>query len=233
MGPVRAVIFACLAALHRFLVAGGGIGRLARARGLARRDQGSIALEPADKHGETGTGIQLGPNGFHRARSAGSGREGEGNSRLHRSVAARWTRSTVRKSPISGSGKRSGPISAIPTSSSRGLNGTAYCSGLYQPARQFTPHAERGCGLLPGWQRGESNPFSRRMLCWCRVDRRRRPVVFDRAWAGGDGPPKVSGLTIYRSVTWLGRRELTTHHGGRSVEPTPQPPAALYAFCLR
>lgn len=47
------------------LVAGGGIGGLATALGLARRDLGVTVLEQADRFGEIGAGIQLGPNAFH------------------------------------------------------------------------------------------------------------------------------------------------------------------------
>ncbi len=48
-----------------FVIAGGGIGGLAAALGLARKGQASIVLEQASKLGEIGAGIQLGPNAFH------------------------------------------------------------------------------------------------------------------------------------------------------------------------
>jgi len=48
-----------------FLVAGGGIGGLAAALGLARKGIASIVLEQASALGEIGAGIQLGPNAFH------------------------------------------------------------------------------------------------------------------------------------------------------------------------
>ncbi len=47
------------------LIAGGGIGGLAAALGLARKGFASIVLEQASKLGEIGAGIQLGPNAFH------------------------------------------------------------------------------------------------------------------------------------------------------------------------
>lgn len=49
----------------RFLIAGGGIGGLAAALGLARKGHRSIVLEQAARFGEIGAGIQLGPNAFH------------------------------------------------------------------------------------------------------------------------------------------------------------------------
>ena len=47
------------------LIAGGGIGGLATAMGLAHRGQRCIVLEKAPRLGEIGAGIQLGPNAFH------------------------------------------------------------------------------------------------------------------------------------------------------------------------
>jgi salicylate hydroxylase len=47
------------------LIAGGGIGVLAAALGLARQGFGVQVLEKAARLGEVGAGIQLGPNAFH------------------------------------------------------------------------------------------------------------------------------------------------------------------------
>jgi 3-hydroxybenzoate 6-monooxygenase len=47
------------------LIAGGGIGGLATALGLAQKGFRSILLEKASQLGEIGAGIQLGPNAFH------------------------------------------------------------------------------------------------------------------------------------------------------------------------
>jgi 3-hydroxybenzoate 6-monooxygenase len=47
------------------VIAGGGIGGLATAIGLANKGFASIVLEKAPQLGEIGAGIQLGPNAFH------------------------------------------------------------------------------------------------------------------------------------------------------------------------
>jgi 3-hydroxybenzoate 6-monooxygenase len=47
------------------LIVGGGIGGLAAAVGLAQKGIVSIVLEKSPKLGEIGAGIQLGPNAFH------------------------------------------------------------------------------------------------------------------------------------------------------------------------
>jgi 3-hydroxybenzoate 6-monooxygenase len=50
---------------NRILIAGGGVGGLAAALGLARKGCRALVLEKASALGEIGAGIQLGPNAFH------------------------------------------------------------------------------------------------------------------------------------------------------------------------
>ncbi|MEM0948494.1 MAG: 3-hydroxybenzoate 6-monooxygenase [Pseudomonadota bacterium] len=57
----------------RVLIAGGGIGGLATAIGLAQRGLPSLVLEKASQLGEIGAGIQLGPNAFHAFDALGVG----------------------------------------------------------------------------------------------------------------------------------------------------------------
>src|ERR1700748_3742115 len=49
----------------KILIAGGGIGGLAAALALAQKNIPSLVLEKASQLGEIGAGIQLGPNAFH------------------------------------------------------------------------------------------------------------------------------------------------------------------------
>src|SRR3712207_1379461 len=55
------------------LIAGGGIGGLAAAVGLAQKGIDSVVLEKAAELGEIGAGIQLGPNAFHAFDWLGAG----------------------------------------------------------------------------------------------------------------------------------------------------------------
>jgi salicylate hydroxylase len=55
------------------LVAGGGIGGLATALGLAQQGRDVVVLEKASRLGEIGAGIQLGPNAFHSFDALGVG----------------------------------------------------------------------------------------------------------------------------------------------------------------
>jgi len=60
------------------LIAGGGIGGLATAMGLAQKGIRSILLEKAAALGEIGAGIQLGPNAFHAFDYLGVGEAARG-----------------------------------------------------------------------------------------------------------------------------------------------------------
>ncbi len=56
-----------------FLIAGGGIGGLAAALGLAQKGKHVVVMERAAAFAEIGAGIQLGPNAFHALDRLGVG----------------------------------------------------------------------------------------------------------------------------------------------------------------
>src|ERR1700716_2569983 len=60
------------------LIAGGGIGGLATALGLAQKGIRSVLLEKASSLGEIGAGLQLGPNAFHAFDYLGVGEAARG-----------------------------------------------------------------------------------------------------------------------------------------------------------
>ncbi|MGB5709230.1 MAG: 3-hydroxybenzoate 6-monooxygenase [Arenicellales bacterium] len=60
---------------NKIIIAGGGIGGLATALGLAQQGYSSLVLEKASELGELGAGIQLGPNAFHCFDFLGVGEE--------------------------------------------------------------------------------------------------------------------------------------------------------------
>lgn len=51
--------------IHPILIAGGGIGGLAAAAALAGKGIASVVMEQSRQMAEIGAGIQIGPNGFH------------------------------------------------------------------------------------------------------------------------------------------------------------------------
>jgi 2-polyprenyl-6-methoxyphenol hydroxylase-like FAD-dependent oxidoreductase len=69
---------ASVASIRPVLIAGGGIGGLAVALGLAQKGFRSILLEKAAALGEIGAGIQLGPNAFHAFDYLGVGEAARG-----------------------------------------------------------------------------------------------------------------------------------------------------------
>ena len=76
--------------MDRLVVAGGGIGGVAAALALARKNISTIVLEQAPELGEIGAGIQIAPNAFHcfdRLGGLPEGGKGPGQRALHRHFA--------------------------------------------------------------------------------------------------------------------------------------------------
>ena len=182
------------------LIAGGGIGGLAAALGLAREGRASVVLEKAAELAEIGAGIQLGPNAFHSFDQLGIGDAARGMAvfidslrlmdavsgevicdiPLHEAFRARFGnpyavvhRGDLYKVLLDGC--RESPLVELRVSSE--------VTGYAQDGRTVTAwlangDAVDGSGLV-GADGLRSNV--------------RQQLI-------GDGPPRVSGHTTYRSV---------------------------------
>ena len=182
------------------LIAGGGIGGLATALGLARRGFRSIVLEKAATLGEIGAGIQLGPNAFHAFDYLGVGDTAramavyidrlrlmdamQGEEITHIDLGEGFRRrfgnpyAVVHRGDLHGvflRACREDPLITLRTDSA--VAGYAQ-DGSGVTARLVNGEAVAGAALI-----GADG-------LWSIV---RRQVV-------GDGPPRVSGHTTYRSV---------------------------------
>ncbi len=183
-----------------FIIAGGGIGGLATALGLARQGFPSIVLEKASRFGEIGAGIQLGPNAFHCFDFLGVGE------------AARRTAVYIDQlrlmDAISGQ-----EISHIPLDQNfRERYGNPYAvvhrGDLHAVLLQACEKSE----LITLRVESDVNGY-RRQKDWVEVLLKNDEPVVGKALIGADGlwsnirkqvvgddPPRVSGHTTYRSV---------------------------------
>ncbi|WP_327305627.1 3-hydroxybenzoate 6-monooxygenase [Streptomyces sp. NBC_01298] len=182
------------------LIAGGGIGGLAAALGLARRGHQVTVLERRDVFTEVGAGIQLGPNAFHALDLLGVGREVRERAVLIDEL--RFMDGTT--------GERVAALAV--TEKYRARFGNPYAVvhrvDLYLPlleAARRSPGIELlgGCHVVAyeQWAGGVTAVLA---------DGRRRTgdalIGADglhsavRRQLVGDGPPRISGHTIYRSV---------------------------------
>ena len=185
---------------HPILVAGGGIGGLATAVGLAQKGFSVVVLEKAPALGEIGAGIQLGPNAFHAFDYLGVGEAA-------RAMAVYIDRLRLMDA-ITGEEithidltSRSGPRFRNPYAVvHRGdLHGVFLKACRDNPAielrvkSEVVSYAQDEAGVTARLASGEAVTGARLVGAdglWSNV---RRQVV-------GDGPPRVSGHTTYRSV---------------------------------
>ncbi|PPQ29041.1 3-hydroxybenzoate 6-monooxygenase [Rhodopila globiformis] len=182
------------------LIAGGGIGGLATAVGLARKGIASIVLEKAPALGEIGAGIQLGPNAFHAFDYLGVGDTARamavyidqlrlmdamaGDEITHIDLGEKFRRrfgnpyAVIHRGDLHGvflKACRASPLIELRTASE--------VSGYEQDGAGVT-------ALLANGERVAGMALIGADGLWSRV---RRQVV-------GDGMPRVSGHTTYRSV---------------------------------
>jgi salicylate hydroxylase len=184
----------------RILIAGGGIGGLATALALAQKSIPSLVLEKAAQLGEIGAGIQLGPNAFHCFDRLGVGETA-------RKMAVYIDRLRLMDSLADGEichidlGKAfreryGNPYAVV----HRGdLHGVLLAACRAHPlielrvSSEVTGYDQDGTRVSARLGTGE-RVVGRALIgadgLWSNV---RRQVV-------GDGPPRVSGHTTYRSV---------------------------------
>lgn len=183
------------------LIAGGGIGGVAAALALAQKGFRSIVLEKARALGEIGAGIQLGPNAFHAFDRMGVGEAA-------RSMAV-YVDALRLMDALSGE-----EICAIPTGEAfRARFGNPYgvvhrgelhrvfvdaCRARdlieLRTASQVTGYRIEGDGRVTALLEGNESVTGRALVgadgLWSVI----------RAQMLGDGAPRVSGHTTYRSV---------------------------------
>lgn len=182
------------------LIAGGGIGGLATAIGLARKGIPSLVLEKAPQLGEIGAGIQLGPNAFHAFDYLGVGEAARAiavyidSLRLMDAISG----DEITRIPLDEAFRAHfrNPYAVIHRGDLHGIFLRACADhpliGLRTSA-EVAGYRQDGASVTALLASGEA--VSGRLLVgadglWSRI---RQQVV-------GDGAPRVSGHTTYRSV---------------------------------
>ncbi|MFG1279876.1 3-hydroxybenzoate 6-monooxygenase [Xanthobacter autotrophicus] len=185
---------------QRILIAGGGIGGLATALGLARKGIASLVLERSAQLGEIGAGIQLGPNAFHSFDALGVGDAARALAvyidrlRLMDAISGEEITHIMLDEPFR---KRFGnPYGVI-------HRGDLY--GVLLRACQASPLIElRTSSEVVGYDQDGTSVTAR--IANGDTERGTALVGADGLWSNlrkqlvGDGKPRVSGHTTYRSV---------------------------------
>ncbi|SMF51889.1 3-hydroxybenzoate 6-hydroxylase [Tistlia consotensis] len=187
------------------LIAGGGIGGLATAMGLAQKGFRSLVLERAVKLGEIGAGIQLGPNAFHAFDYLGVGDAAR--------AMAVYIDNLLLMDAMSGA-----EITRVPLGEAfRTRFGNPYAvvhrgdlHGVFLRACEESPLVElRTSAEVVGYGQDDSGVTAR--LADGGTVAGRALVGADGLWSNvrrqvvGDSAPRVSGHTTYRSVIPLER----------------------------
>jgi len=183
-----------------FLVAGGGIGGLATALALARAGRQVQLLEKSHAMGEIGAGIQLGPNAFHAFDALGVGDAARGMAvyidQLRLMDAAAGGEICHIDLGEAFRARFGNPYAVIHRGDLHGvlLRACRDHPGItLRTAAEVTGYRQEGTRVEALLASGEAIPGEALIGAdglWSKV---RRQLV-------GDGPPRVSGHTTYRSV---------------------------------
>jgi len=182
------------------LIAGGGIGGIAAALGLAQKGIPSILLEKASVLGEIGAGIQLGPNAFHAFDYLGIGEAARGMAvyidqlRLMDALSAEEITHVDLREPFRA--RFGNPYAVVHRGDLHGvllkacrdhelieLRVSAEVIGYDQDGASVTAYLASGDDVTGSLLIGADG-------LWSNI---RKKVI-------ADGPPRVSGHTTYRSV---------------------------------
>jgi salicylate hydroxylase len=182
------------------LIAGGGIGGLAAALGLAHKGMRSLVFEKSAQFGEIGAGIQLGPNAFHAFDYLGVGDAARAMAVYIDSLRLMDALSgeEITRIPLDGAfrARFRNPYGVVHRGDLHGVFLSACRDnpmiGL-QSASEVADYANEGDAVSAVLADG-SRVAGRALIgadgLWSKV---RRRVI-------GDGKPRVSGHTTYRSV---------------------------------
>lgn len=185
---------------ERIVIAGGGIGGLASAIGLANKGIASIVLEKSPELGEIGAGIQLGPNAFHAFDYLGVGDQARkmavyiDNLRLMDAI----TGDEITRIPLDDPFRTrfGNPYAVVHRAE---LHRVFLDACLAHPLVELRTNAEvvgyaqegtRASALLAGGEAISGTAVIGADGLWSRI----------RAQMLNDGAPRVSGHTTYRSV---------------------------------
>ena len=182
------------------LIAGGGIGGLATALGLAQKGRRSVVLEKAAQLGEIGAGIQLGPNAFHAFDYLGVGDAARAMAvyidslRLMDAIGG----DEITRIPLDEAFRTrfGNPYAVVHRGDLHGVFLKA-CAAHdlieLRTSAEVVDYAQDGSGvvvILAGGERVQGCALIGADGLWSNI---RKRVV-------GDGAPRVSGHTTYRSV---------------------------------
>jgi 2-polyprenyl-6-methoxyphenol hydroxylase-like FAD-dependent oxidoreductase len=187
------------------LIAGGGIGGLAAALGLAQNGIRSVLLEKAAALGEIGAGIQLGPNAFHAFDYLGVGEAARGMAvyidqlRLMDALSAEEITHVDLRAAFRA--RFGNPYAVVHRGDLHGV--------FLRACRAHELIELRVSSEVVGYEQDGSSVTAR-----LASDERVTGALLigaDGLWSNirkqvlGDGPPRVSGHTTYRSVIPTGQ----------------------------